>query len=284
MGMWLLLALMSGVVLGVFDIFKKLATKKVSVLNVLALYALCSLLLLMPGYKNALQVDFGVLPLVFLKAVIIYFSWILGFVAFKHLPISVASPFKTVTPLVTILLGITFLGEHLSWLQGVGILVILMGYYIIGKTDGSDVKTFIKNKYIFLLVISAILSAFSGLIDKIALRSINAGQMQFWFMLFLTLMYGVTFVISSYREHKKLVVKFNIAIVMASVTIVLADRLYFMAVAMPQSQLSVILPVRFVSVVVSAIVGGFIFKEENLKGKFLGISNLLFGVMLIFFG
>ena len=284
MGMWLFLALMSGVVLGIFDIFKKLATQKVSVLNVLALYAMFSFLLLMYGYKNAMSVDVTVLPLVFLKAVIIYFSWILGFVAFKHLPISVASPFKTVTPLVTILLGITFLGENLSILQGLGFLIIIMGYYIIGRTGGSEIKEFIKNKYLYLLVISAILSAFSGLIDKIALKSINAGQMQFWFMLFLTIMYGLTFGVSSYREHKKIVVKFDVAILMASLTIVLSDRLYFMAVAMPQSQLSVIMPIRFVSVFVSAIIGGFIFREENLRGKFLGISNLLVGIMLIFFG
>lgn len=281
---WLILALTSGVVLGFFDIFKKLATRKLTVLNVLALYSMFSFLLLAYDYKNAFQMDFRIFPIILLKAVIIYFCWILGFIAFKHLPISVVSPLKTLTPLFTILFGITLLGETLSLLQLLGFFIILAAYYIIGKNGSGEIIGFLKNKYLYLMIISTFLSSLSGLIDKIALKSINSAQMQFWFMFLLMVFYGITFAFSSYKEHKRIKIQFDILIIFTSLAIVVSDRLYFLAVEMPQSQISVIMPIRFISVLVSVVLGGLIFKEENIKGKLVGIGNLLFGIILIFLG
>ncbi len=281
---WLVLALVSGIVLGFFDIFKKMATQKVSLINVLAFYSMFSFLLLAYDYKNALNMDFSIFPMIFLKAVIIYFCWILGFLAFKHLPISIVSPLKTLTPLFTIIFGITLLGESLSLLQGIGFFIIISAYYMLGKNGKNEIKGFLKNKYLYLMVLSAFLSSLSGLIDKIALKTINSGQMQFWFMFLLMIFYTMTFLVTSYREHKRIVIGFDYTILLTSLAIVLSDRLYFIAVEMPTSQISVIMPIRFISVFISVILGGIIFKEQNLGGKMLGICNMLIGVLLIFLG
>jgi uncharacterized membrane protein len=281
---WLVLALVSGIVLGFFDIFRKMATQKVSLINVLAFYSMFSFLLLAYDYKNALNMDFSIFPMIFLKAVIIYFCWILGFLAFKHLPISIVSPLKTLTPLFTIIFGITLLGESLSLLQGIGFIIIIAAYYMLGKNGKNEIKGFLKNKYLYLMVLSAFLSSLSGLIDKIALKTINSGQMQFWFMFLLMIFYTTTFFVTSYREHKRIVIGFDYTILLTSLAIVLSDRLYFIAVAMPTSQISVIMPIRFISVFISVILGGIIFKEQNLGGKMLGICNMLIGVLLIFLG
>ena len=281
---WFLFALISGIILGFFDIFRKMATQKVSVINVLAFYSMFSFLLLIYDYKNALSMDFSMFPIIFLKSIIIYFSWILSFLAFKHLPISLVSPLKTLTPLFTIIFGITLLNEHFSLLQVIGFFTIIGAYVFIGKKGTSEIKNFIKSKYLYLMILSAFLSSLSGLIDKIALKKVNSGQMQFWFMFLLTLFYFITFIISSYKEHRRLVINFDFSIILASVAIVLSDRLYFMAVAIPTSQISVIMPIRFISVFVSVILGGLIFKEQNLQGKLFGVFNMLIGVVLIFIG
>ncbi len=281
---WLLFALLSGIILGFFDIFKKMATQKLSVINVLSFYSLLSFLLLAYDYKNAFSIDFQWFPIIVLKSVIIYFCWILGFVAFKYLPISLVSPLKTLTPLFTLIFGVLLLGESLSFLQVLGFAIILGAYYFIGKSGTHDLLAFLKNKYLYLMLLSAFLSALSGLIDKVALRHINAGQMQFWFMFLLTIFYTLTFFITSYRKQQRFVPGFHYTILLTSLAIVLSDRLYFMAVAMPQSQISVIMPIRFVSVFVSVILGGYIFKESHLRGKLIGTCNMLIGVILIFLG
>lgn len=108
---------------------------------------------------------------------------------------------------------------------------------------------------------SMFLSATSALIDKVALKSSNTGQMQFWFSLFLSILYYV---------------------ILMSVLLVASDRIYYYAVKIPESQISIILPLRKISVLVSAIIGGILFKEKNLKAKFGSICLLIAGIALIF--
>jgi drug/metabolite transporter (DMT)-like permease len=284
---WLFLALVSGLILGFYDISKKMALSKASVLSVLSLYSLVSFVFLLFEWKNALAVDMTALPLVVLKSLVIYFCWIMEFIAFQHLSISVATPFKTLNPIFSILWGIMLLGEHLGILQGAGFIVIFGAYYIIARSDRKGKESilhFFKNRYLYLIFASSFLSSLSGLIDKFALKRMNTGQMQFWFMLFLSLLFISTFVVTELRKGKRPAFTFNIYILFTAVTIVLSDRLYFSAIAIPESMLSVIMPVRFISVFVSVLVGGFIFKEDNLKVKFIAIANLLVGVTMIFLG
>ncbi len=281
---WLMITIISGVFMGIWDVFKKVATAKASVLNVLALYSLFSFGMLLYDYKNALAIELTLLPLIALKTAIIFVTWTLSFTAIKHLPISLASPLRSLTPMFTIVLGIVFLHERLDLLQSLGIGIILVAYYVIGKVSGGEVTGIFRNKFLYLLVISTFLSALSGLMDKVILRSANSGQLQFWFMFMLAVSYGVAHTISSLKHHKKVVVQFNWSIVWMSLFIVVADRLYFMAMSMPGSQLSIIMPIRYISVIVSVIVGGIIFKEDNLKTKLIGVTQLLLGISLVFAG
>ena len=284
MVIWFVLTLISGMILGVYDIFKKLATERIGVLNVLAIYSTFSFIFVSYEYKNALSMDFSIMPILILKSVIIYFCWILGFQAFKHLPISVVSPFRTLTPLFSIIFGITLLGEQFHMLQGIGFIVILSSYYLIGKNDGSNIKEFLKNKYLYLIILSSFLSAISGLIDKVVLKTINVGQMQFWFMFLLMVLFNLTYVGMKMRNPSEIKMQFDKYALFASMALVISDRLYFTAVAVPSSLLSVIMPIRFISVFISVLVGGFIFKERNLKGKLIGIISMLLGIGMIFAG
>ncbi len=281
---WLLMAILSGAIQGFWDIFKKTAMEKVSTFNVLSLYTVISFLILSVDYKNALAMDMSFLPIIILKSLLIYFSWIMSFVAIRHLPISVASPLRSLTPLMTIFLGITFLNESLSWLQFAGVGVIFTAYYLIAKGDGRKITDFLKDRFLYLMVASSVLNSMSGMIDKYAMQHINTGQMQFWFMFVLAVLYSITNVVVSHRQYGKMVLSFDKSILLMSIFIVVSDRIYFQAVAMPGSQLSVIMPLRFVSVIVSVVVGGLMFKEHNLKAKLIGVIQLMFGIVLVFVG
>jgi uncharacterized membrane protein len=67
-----------------------------------------------------------------------------------------------------------------------------------------------------------------------------------------------------------------------SLLLVVSDRLYFTAVNIPASQISIIMPLRKISIFVSVVVGGFIFKEKNLKRKFWCICLLVLGIAFLF--
>lgn len=282
MVLWLWMTLISGVLLGFYDIAKKKALGTIPLLNVLALYSLTSFLMVAFEFQNAIKIDINTLLLIALKSFIIFISWLLGFMAIRGLPISIITPFGTISPLFSIFLGIIVLNESLGFFQVIGLVVIFASYYFISKAGAYEVKGLFKNKYFYLMVGASLLSAASALIDKIALKGINVGQMQFWFSFFVALLYISALVFWRLRHKHNEYFRFSWFIPVMSFLLVLSDRIYFEAVKIPMSQISVIMPLRKVSIIVSAIIGGIIFREKNLKRKLICIGLLLIGVAILY--
>lgn len=279
---WILLVLISGILLGFWDITKKKALEKNSIVSVLAFYSLFCFILVSFEFKNAINMDKGKIFIVFIKTFIIFLSWTLNFTAIKNLPISVITPFDTLNPLFSIILGILVLNEKLALFQALGIFIMLVSYYFIGKVGSKEVVKIFNNKYFYFMIISSALSAVSATIDKIVLKSANPGQMQFWFCLFITLFYMLAFLFERLSGKDKSPVKIDFFIPLMSLILIVSDRLYFTALNIPASQISIVMPLRKISVFVSVIAGGLIFKEKNLKKKFWYVCLLVIGIGLLF--
>jgi bacterial/archaeal transporter family protein len=284
MKMWLWLALSSGIFHGLYDIFRKKALIDIPLLNVLAVYSFLSFCLVSLEFRNALQVNRTALLIIAIKSLIIFFSWILGFLALRSLPISIASPLDTLTPLFAILLGILVLNERLGFLQVIGVIIVLSAYYFMGKAGYKEIGGLLKNRFFYLMIGSTLLNAISSLIDKFVLKMVNIGQLQFWFCLFLTILYAFTYVFFKIRNHDRRPLQFSFAILGMSIFLVVADRLYFYAVNVAASQISIILPLRKISVLESSIGGGLLFKEKNLKAKFWCVCLMVVGIVILFVG
>jgi drug/metabolite transporter (DMT)-like permease len=278
------MTLISGILFGFYDICTKKSLIKVSLLNVLMLYSIGDFLLVSYQFKDAFGADFGSVLLILAKSVCIFFAWMFSFMAIKNLPISIISPFNMLIPIFTIVLGFFVLNEKLTYIELIGIAVIMVSYYFIGKVGTIEVKGLFKNKFLYLMVISTFLSSISAIIDKFLLKKITIGQMQFWFYLFVSIMYISAFLFGWFSSKEKKPIKFSWFIVLMSIFLVVSDRIYFGAVKMPASEISIIMPLRRISIFVSAIVGGLIFKEKNLLKKSLYACLLIAGIALVFAG
>ncbi|KZL91765.1 DMT family transporter [Clostridium magnum] len=279
---WLWMVIISGILLGFWDITKKQAFKKNSVVSVLAFYSIFCFIFVSFEFSNAVNLSGDKILVIFVKTFIIFLSWVLGFTAIKQLPISIVTPFDTVNPLFSIILGILILGESLGLLQGIGIVIMLVAYYFIGKVGSKEITNVFRNKYFYFMVVSALLSAVSATIDKIALRSINPGQMQFWFCLFISIFNVASLLYTKWKSEEKIPIRFDYNIPLMSLLLTISDRIYFTAVNIPSSQISVIMPLRKISIFISVIIGGLIFKEQNLRQKFWCICLLIVGIGLVF--
>jgi bacterial/archaeal transporter family protein len=163
-------------------------------------------------------------------------------------------------------------------------LIVLGAYYLIGKAGYNEIGGLFKNSFFYLMMGSAFLSATSALIDKFVLKMVNIGQLQFWFCFFLTVLYFIALIFFKIKNNDKRPLKINFAILGMSVFLVIADRLYFHAVSVASSQISIILPLRRISVFESSIGGGILFKEKNIKSKFWCVCLVIIGIVIIFIG
>ena len=138
--MWIWLILASALLLGLYDIAKKQALKKNSVLYVLLLATAFSTLILIPFMEAGTGNDH--LRLV-LKAVLVTTSWVSGLVGIKMLPLTTASTIKASRPVFVLIFSLILFGERLNWMQWVGILVAFVALYMLSrssKKEGIDFK------------------------------------------------------------------------------------------------------------------------------------------------
>lgn len=295
---WLLLALLSAVFLGLYDVAKKAALNENAVLPVLFLASFSGLAGLLPiawqsvthpswGQQFGLYIGpLGALGhlLVLVKAAIVTLSWVLTFFAIKHLPISLASPIRASAPLFTVLGAIALFSEIPSSTQVGGISTILLSYFLFSWIGRKEGIRFEENRWVWMLIAGTLVGAISGLYDKHLLQAEHLAPMsvQFWFTLYNSILQGMIAYWFWFPQRKRSTpFRFRGSIVMVGLLLLLADNAYFRALAEPGALVSVVATIRRSNVVISFAIGSLLFHEQQRWKKAGALAGILAGVVLL---
>jgi transporter family protein len=296
--LWVLLAGLSAVCLGIYDIAKKSSLEGNAVIPVLWACNAAAVLVLAPfvglawlapetgralGLHGA-ALDVSEHALVFVKAIIVSSSWLLTFFALKHLPISIAAPLRASAPLFTLLGAIALFGERPTALQWLGILSILAAYFafsVLGRAEGIR---FERNRHVWLLLAGTLVGAASALYDKhlLASRNLNPWALQVWFSVYALLIQSVIMAVAWWPKRKTgTAFTFRWTILLVAITLLLADQCYFHALGQEGALLSVISVMRRTNVIVSFGVGAIVFREAQRTRKAFALAGILVGLVLL---
>ena len=290
--MWIWLVLLYGILKGCREICKKKALQTSPSIEVLLIYTCVSFLLVVPDFMNALGMEPKFYFFIAIKSFVIFLAWIMSFIAIRNLPLSMYGVLDLSRVLFSTLLGVCILNEHMGTLQTFGLILVCFGLLLLKfkpKAKEAAAERYPKNiqkiekKYsaaiIVVALISCMLNSVSGLLDKILTRYITSSQLQFWYMLFLSLFY-IAYA-ACMREKISIVraVK-NKWIWLLSIMFVIADRALFIANADPASKVTVMTLIKQAGAVVTILAGKFIFKEKNVSHKLICAAIIIAGIML----
>jgi transporter family protein len=289
--MWILLAVISSISLGFFDVFKKLSLERNNVyvvlfINVLLCTVLVSPLIVMSlmGNENCSLSAHGHM-LIFIKSAIVTLSWLLGFMSIKYLPLSISGSINAARPILVLVGAIAIFGESPNAIQWVGIIlgfVSLMWVGFIGRKEKTEKGLGI---WIVLGVMSIVLWAASGLYDKWLLTNgYTPLAIEAWYPFYQTLIMAV--VVSAIHKGKFNLDSFhwNKNIIVISIFIVIADLSYFISLSYPESLVSIASMIRRGSSLVAFFYGAIALKEKNLRLKIIDQIILIAGMTLIIIG
>ena len=278
---WVFLIIIYGLLSGTADVLKKKSlSANNNVLQVLAGYSLISFLMTSFEFTNAIQVDIKYILLILLKSTFIFISWILSFNFIKKMPISIYGVLILSRILFSTMWGVIFLGELLGFSQILGGIVIILGLVLVNLKNGGSSNQKVQFKHVAIILTSCMLATLSGLIDKIAMRTISSGQLQFWFMFFVSVMYWGFLLIKKDKIEIKKIFK-NYWIYLLALCLILSDRALFIANSIPESKLSVMALVKQVAVIVTVVVGGKVFKEKNILYRLLCSLLVISGISIV---
>lgn len=312
--MWVVYALVSASLLGLYDVFKKKSLQGNAVIPVLLINTVICTLFFLPSIVGSLTgmispdsilyIPYGGWrehKLVIIKAFVVLSSWICGYFAIKKLPLTIVGPVNATRPVMTLVGAMLIFGERLNLLQWAGVCMAIFSFWMLsrsGKKEGIDFKS---NVWVLLLVAAAVLGACSGLYDKYLMASSGAGLdrlfVQGWYNLYQAVIMGVIMLLVWLPERKRALAQavpgtgpdyvpfvWKWTIPFISLALTAADLAYLYALTMPGAMISVVSMIRRSSVLVSFVFGAVVFHEKNLRSKALDLVFVLLSLILLLLG
>ena len=308
---WVLLAFVSSLCLGFYDISKKIALRDNSVVDVLtASIVISSAILAFPLLLSRLapeiaadsfyyvpQLDLRGHLLTIVKSGIVLSSWICAYLALKHLPISVVSPWQATRPMWTLIGALLIFGERLNGWQWVGVTLAIGSIFAfsIGQHRRNKLS---KNKqdkrYYIALALAILIGAASGLYDKYMMRQFHHNAVQVYYTCYQAIMMLVVWTIDRYAKRRRTNDKRPktndqrlttiIPIVLISVFLVISDNVYMLALQDPDSMIAVVSTIRRGGTVIGFAYGLIFLKEPDPWKKLLAMCGILAGLVCLAIG
>lgn len=297
---WVLLVLIYGIFKGARELTKKKAMSINSVMEVLVVYTFISFAMVIPQAPQAGGLEAKYYFLIALKSFAIFVAWICGFYSLKMLPVSLYGVLDLSRVLFSTFMGVVFLHEVLNGYQIAGLCIVCSGLLLLKFKPGflkkRDVVPSIPQQssfqnpaleiksndrisfFIILALISCVLNAVSGFMDKVLMREITRPQLQFWYMVFLAGYYLLYILIT--RTKISLSVLKNVWVWVMALMFVLGDMALFEANKNPESRITVMTLIKQSGVIVAILGGKIFFKEKNIGYKLFCAAVIIAGILI----
>lgn len=303
--MWLILAFLSATLLGFYDVFKKMALRGNAVIPVLFLNTLfCSLIFIpfiVASAAGVLASDslfyvpacgWEVHKYIVLKSFIVLSSWLFGYFAMKHLPITIVGPVNATRPIMVLVGAMLVFGEQLNLWQWGGVLLGIISFFLLSKSGKKEGIDFKHNRWVYFLVLAAVFGAVSGLYDKYLMAPVSEGGLglarmavQSWYNLYQCFLMGLMLLLLWWPQRQLTTpMHWHWAIVFIGLFLSAADFVYFYALSLPDAMISIVSMIRRGSVIVSFLFGAAVFREKNLGGKIIDLLLVLLGMVFLYIG
>lgn len=293
---WPLLAILSATGLGFYDVSKKLALKRGSVIYVLTFSVCINALFVVPMALHAESVGWQGQLLILAKAALVLVSWLCSYTAIKYLPLSVVSPIQATRPMWTLLGALVIFGEVLNGWQWSGVVLALGSIFLFslsGLFDKTNQQT-ADNRYYIVLALAVLTGAMSGLYDKYIMRRLDHNAVQAYYTFYQALMMLVVYAVDEYRARRENYImedgtplrksfreSWSWWIPAISLLLVVSDYLYFVALSDPTSMISVMSTIRRSGTIIPFLYGLVFLKEKDPWRKILTLIGVMTGLILL---
>ena len=210
----------------------------------------------------------------------------------KHLPLTIVGPINATRPVMVLIGAMVLFGERLNAFQWVGVTLAVISFFLLSRSGRKEGIDFGHDKWIWCLVLAAVIGALSGLYDRFLMAPKGSGgvgldrlQVLSWYNIYQAFMM-LFILLSIWYPHRESNTPFHWSwtIPMISIFLCGADFLYMWALTDEAAMISVVSMIRRGSVVVSFLFGALVFHEKNLKSKALDLALVLLGMVFLYLG
>lgn len=283
--LWVTITLLSALTLAVCHVMYKKLLEDIDSFDltvIVGLVAFIDCLIVLPF------VDVRITPLQFGVTLVISILAFLGFLclnyAFKHNDASLVSPLLNLSPLVLLIIAFFWLGESISMIEGVGMLFLLSGGYML-TVDGfrklARPFTSMQPKYFIAIAGPLVLWSIAHSLQRWLLRSMDTWTYVFYFSVTVFIVNFITFL---FAGKKKILASFNRhrwLIIISGLVAFFSDVMHIFALSFDEVPAALIITLKRVSTIFVIIMGGTLLKEKSIGYKLVSALIMIAGAYIV---
>jgi len=284
--LWIIIMLGSALFFALSHIYGKKLLETTEVLDMVIAVDMLWLVALIPliGYVDY-SVGIVMLLLILVTTIFGYIGFVSINMVYKECEISSVGPLLSLSPLVLLVLASVFLGEKITIYQLMGIVLIIIGGYVITLKNWKRFLrpfTAIRTKFYLLIGLCIIAYSLGATILRVVMLNVDIITYMFFFSLFAFI---ILFLLMILRNRTQAVFntyrsRWKIVILILGLALV-SEVLHAWAFSMPDIMISLSIPVKRMSSLFMVLLGGTFFREKNLLQKSVASLLMIAGLFVI---
>lgn len=283
--MWILFAFASAFFAGITAILAKIGIKNTdsnlatAIRTIVILIFSWLMVFIIGSFNTITEISTNTLIFLILSGIATGLSWLCYFKALQLGNVNKVTPIDKSSTILTMILAMSFLGEEITVIKIVSIVLIGIGTYLmIEKKD--DTKEAKDNKWLFFALGAAVFASLTAILGKVGIQGVesNLGT-AIRTVVVLIMAWVVVFVTGKQGEIKNIDKKSWKFIIFSGLTTGLSWLCYYKA--LQEGQASVVVPIDKLSIIVTIAFSYFVLKEEMDKKAIIGFVGIVVGTFLL---
>ena len=283
--MWILYAFGSAFFAGITAILAKIGIKNTdsnlatAVRTIVILIFSWLMVFIVGSFNTITELTTKTIIFLILSGLATGLSWLCYFKALQLGNVNKVTPIDKSSTILTMFLAMIFLGEKITFLKFISIILIGIGTYLMieKKKDNKQAK---DNKWLLYAFGSAIFASLTSILGKIGIEGVesNLGT-AIRTIVVLVMAWIVVFVTKKQSEIKKIDKRSWKFLLLSGLTTGLSWLCYYKA--LQDGEASIVVPIDKLSIVITIVFSYFILKEKLSKKSMLGLIGIILGTLLL---
>lgn len=283
--MWILYAFGSAFFAGITAILAKIGIKNTdsnlatAVRTIVILIFSWLMVFIVGSFNTITELTTKTIIFLILSGLATGLSWLCYFKALQLGNVNKVTPIDKSSTILTMVLAMIFLGEKITSLKLISIILIGIGTYLMieKKKDNKQAK---DNKWLLYAFGSAIFASLTSILGKIGIEGVesNLGT-AIRTIVVLVMAWIVVFVTKKQGEIKNIDKRSWKFLLLSGLTTGLSWLCYYKA--LQDGEASIVVPIDKLSIVITIVFSYIILKEKLNKKSMLGLIGIIVGTLLL---
>ena len=283
--MWILYAFGSAFFAGITAILAKIGIKNTdsnlatAIRTIVILIFSWLMVFIVGSFDTITELTTKTIIFLILSGVATGLSWLCYFKALQLGNVNKVTPIDKSSTILTIILAMIFLGEKITILKIISIILIGIGTYLMieKKNDNKQVK---DNKWLIFALGSAVFASLTSILGKIGINGVesNLGT-AIRTIVVLIMAWVVVFITKKQSEIKDIDKKSWKFLLLSGLTTGLSWLCYYKA--LQDGEASIVVPIDKLSIIITISFSYFILKEKLNKKSLIGLILIIIGTLTL---